>query len=1022
MSATVVQAVSDAIYEVRAELAVFILALCCHAVLFGAYRWKPSQGKKSVKGAAEESVGKPRAAPPSQIPGAAALIRMAKQLLRQGASRSTMAEEFAAQVKANAIEDISGAFASVFESVGRNATAELIGAVHTVLSNLDMQPNQCLGEMMLRSCLALGLKSEFKEILSEVEASVGVTPVIATLAMRSTLRSADLKTAMEYLGRFSSLLKKSSGGTPSSTQQQLLQQLLQMAGKEAALPEMAREFANCGFLTSSVMEAALMECTVKATKGSTQIGDLEQLARSHGVELTDAACAAVVRGTDTPESAMRVLSDAIKRGPLGKELLVTALNAAVSHRSTALAEAAKKQIPKSPAPEVAVALLRTIIEGASRGKEHDIAVLSTYEEYLAGVDILADARIGRCVAEAAIRQNKLPVLGQVLKATPDNRRQVALIKSFSSDRRLTDAMKVFEACPEKTVLTYNSILDASIDGQEFEAAERIMSEALAAGMADVVTYNTIIKNHLQRGHLKSARGVIEAMRLAGGSLAPNTVTFNELIDAAIKHDSQGVWVLIDEMKACGLKPTSVTCSILLKSIQHYSKASDVERIMAYVDAIEDAMDEVLLSSLCEACIRAGRRDLLAKELQRQGISKTMQVCGAQTCGSIIRAYGFLRDMRGAKEAWRQMRRRKIVPTSITIGCMVEALVSNGDPESGFKLVHELASDDDTKPLLNAIIYCSVLKGFTHQKMFDRVWVVYEEMMKGQFQFSVVTYNALIDACARAGDMGRVQGFLDDMAKQNIDPNIVTYSTVMKGYCQENRLDKAFELFEAMKKSTEYRPDEIAYNTLIDGCAQRGMFDQGVKLLQEMTAAGVPPSTFTLSVLVKLANRGKRPEKAFEFVEQLGRKYRLQPNVHVYTNLVHACTAHGDLRRALEVVGRMAHERVRPDVRTYSLLLRACVGAGEFREAVMLMRLAFGIRGPPLPTLIASLVQGCEASLRLNSVLPADLVAEILEAVARGGGDDHLAMQLCKDLRSVPGLKLDPKLSMTVTSQVLRKPY
>ena len=44
-------------------------------------------------------------------------------------------------------------------------------------------------------------------------------------------------------------------------------------------------------------------------------------------------------------------------------------------------------------------------------------------------------------------------------------------------------------------------------------------------MADVVTYNTVVKKHSRRRHAQSARGVIETMRLAGGDLKPNTVTF-----------------------------------------------------------------------------------------------------------------------------------------------------------------------------------------------------------------------------------------------------------------------------------------------------------------------------------------------------------------------------------------------------------------------------------------------------------------------------------------------------------------
>ena len=169
------------------------------------------------------------------------------------------------------------------------------------------------------------------------------------------------------------------------------------------------------------------------------------------------------------------------------------------------------------------------------------------------------------------------------------------------------------------------------------AFQGIVSEATAAGAADLVTYNTIIKAHLQAQDPKSARRALEAMRAAG--FEPNTVTFNELIDASAKTGTHHAWDLVQEMEACGLKPNRVTCSILLKSCQQNSRAADVERTMALLASMEEEMDEVLLSSACEACIRVSRDDLLKQLLARQRSDRHVQVRGAHTFGSLVREIG-----------------------------------------------------------------------------------------------------------------------------------------------------------------------------------------------------------------------------------------------------------------------------------------------------------------------------------------------------------------------------------------------
>merc|ERR1719277_2764628 len=220
----------------------------------------------------------------------------------------------------------------------------------------------------------------------------------------------------------------------------------------------------------------------------------------------------------------------------------------------------------------------------------------------------------------------------------------------------------------------------------------------------------------------------------------------------------------------------------------------------------------------------------------------------------------------------------------------------------------------------------------------------------------------------------------------------------------------------MKKSSDLSPDEVTYNTLLDGCARYGMLDRGLGLLRDMEDAGVTPSNFTLSVLVKLANRGRRPEKAFELCSELSSKYGIRLNMHVYNNLVHACTAHGNLPRALEVFEQMLSERVRPDVRTYTLLLRGCISASATTEAAGLLRAAAGLRGAP-PRFRPCGAAGAQPKGNLT----AELVTESLEGIAASSGQEPLAMELLLDLKAVRGLKLDSKLPMRLAARAMRSP-
>merc|ERR1719160_2499069 len=125
----------------------------------------------------------------------------------------------------------------------------------------------------------------------------------------------------------------------------------------------------------------------------------------------------------------------------------------------------------------------------------------------------------------------------------------------------------------------------------------------------------MVKALVRSENFAKARTLMAEMSAEG--LPPNHVTYNELINGMLRSASarkSEVWSIVDEMKAQGITPSRVTCSILLKDLKAKSNASDVTRTMDLISEISEPMDEVLLSSVVEACVRVGKPDLLSKKL------------------------------------------------------------------------------------------------------------------------------------------------------------------------------------------------------------------------------------------------------------------------------------------------------------------------------------------------------------------------------------------------------------------------
>merc|ERR1719388_722220 len=195
-------------------------------------------------------------------------------------------------------------------------------------------------------------------------------------------------------------------------------------------------------------------------------------------------------------------------------------------------------------------------------------------------------------------------------------------------------------------------------------------------------------------------------------------------------------------------------------------------------------------------------------------------------------------------------------------------------------------------------------------------------------------------------MNHVPALLEDMKSANppVEPDIVTYSTIVKGFCNAGSLDRALKVLKDMKASGKHAPDEVMYNSLLGGCAKEHRPDEAIQLLNDMRKYKVTPSNYTLSMLVKLMGRCRRINQAFTMLEDISKEYGLKINIQVYTCLIQGCFNAGQCGKALALHEKILKEGLAPDSMTYTVLVRGCLQGGLIDKAAELARIAYG-RGP-----------------------------------------------------------------------------
>eukprot|EP00933_Yihiella_yeosuensis_P083742 TRINITY_DN97_c0_g1_i2.p1 TRINITY_DN97_c0_g1~~TRINITY_DN97_c0_g1_i2.p1 ORF type:complete len:720 (+),score=163.87 TRINITY_DN97_c0_g1_i2:216-2375(+) len=520
------------------------------------------------------------------------------------------------------------------------------------------------------------------------------------------------------------------------------------------------------------------------------------------------------------------------------------------------------------------------------------------------------------------------------------------------------ALKDFTNQDAIPTILYNCLIQACVDCQSLERAAVVFAKSKSAAKVDVVTYNTMIKGYAGNGDIHNSMRLMKEMEDSG--LAPNKVTYHAVLHAL--SDPRARWSLIDEMQSKNISIDEYTCAILLNGIKNCSQAQQISRVLALFDASGATMDQAMLAGLFEACIQSECLRFFSDRVWLMIKSSQMPVLRVPQYAHFIRVFGQAGDLNMVWAMWRQMEQWDVKQTCLSVGCMVNALVSNYDCNAAWKLVRDISKSPESHESVDDGTIAKLIKGFASSREHEKVLEVAETMKNHSVRFNTITYNTIINSLVHVGRLEEVVNILKDM--QNASPpvacDLITYSTIIKGYCHSGQMENALEMWEGVKISG-LEADEMMYNIIIDGCAKASMGYQALKCFEEMKTAGVAPTCFTLSILVKVLGRLKRVDEAFDLVASLPTEYGFKANIQVWTCLIQACIVTNNPARALMVHDLIVKDGMQPDARTYTALATGMTHCRKTDWAMNVIRCAYHLPGHSMRMASGSAV-GVEWSL------------------------------------------------------------
>lgn len=121
-------------------------------------------------------------------------------------------------------------------------------------------------------------------------------------------------------------------------------------------------------------------------------------------------------------------------------------------------------------------------------------------------------------------------------------------------------------------------------------------------------------------------------------------------------------------------------------------------------------------------------------------------------------------------------------------------------------------------------------------------------LKKGLKLNIHSYSNLLNVYVRCSEIAGADILWRTMLNQNLQPNVVTYTTMIKGYCQVHKMESAYELIKSIPASIG--PNIRTVNTFLRGCVHSGDVDYAVDVFNTFRSRVVADSS-TIEYVVHL---------------------------------------------------------------------------------------------------------------------------------------------------------------------------
>ncbi|KAH1196068.1 Pentatricopeptide repeat-containing protein, chloroplastic [Glycine max] len=246
-----------------------------------------------------------------------------------------------------------------------------------------------------------------------------------------------------------------------------------------------------------------------------------------------------------------------------------------------------------------------------------------------------------------------------------------------------------------------------------------------------------------------------------------------------------------------------------------------------------------------------------------------------------------------------------------------------------------------------VTYTILIEATLLQGGIDEAIKLLDEMFEINLQPDVFPYNSII-ICAEKNQGKWEAGFelMSDMVAKGCEANVVTYSVLISSLCRDGKVEEGVGLLKDMKKKG-LEPDGYCYDPLIAVLCKEGRVDLAIEVLDVMISDGCVPDIVNYNTILACLCKQKRADEALSIFEKLG-EVGCSPNASSYNTVFSALGSSGHKVRALGMIlemdgmvdeaiellvdMEMESSECKPSVVSYNIVLLGLCRVGRVSDA------------------------------------------------------------------------------------------